>query len=69
MKFTIIKSSQAIQGNTSEKPCEWAKWDAGKQRWVVEIQDLGDLLALQKDVEDEIILKNDTLEIYDVYRE
>lgn len=68
MRFVITRTSLE-QRNRAEKPCEWAKWDPALANWTIEILELGDLRALQRDTDSPIIIDGDTLEIYDGHRE
>jgi hypothetical protein len=72
MEFEIYRTSD--WGRT-EKPCDSA-YLAGKDRWdncdvyKVKIESLEDLIALRDEVNEYIIIRlDDSIEIYDDYRE
>jgi hypothetical protein len=81
MKFYIRRTSQPAiimdMEDCKEPPCDGCT-DSGsihednnsnEYRWTIEIDTLEQLIALQKKVEWELIIKEDTIEIYDNLRE
>lgn len=80
MKFRIIKASSfATEWSWKErfeeknKPCKNAVLEVGEsgdKNWTVEIGTLGDLLAIQKEVNEELVIGlNDMITIYDDFIE
>ena len=70
MKFIVTRTSQW----GDEKPCENAKLDDevnvwGNKRWYIEINTLAELMAFKQEVGVPIIIGNNSIEIYDDYRE
>lgn len=70
---------KAMPGQEDYTRIEWIADETGnpirqiipckKDIWIVDIETLEDLLALQKEINEEIILCENVIEIYDGYRE
>lgn len=73
MKFVIYKASDGF--NSYPKPCEKAYLKPTGNgfyqfaKWEVEINSLEDLLSLMKETDNELILSEDRIIIYDDYVE
>lgn len=70
MKFIVTRTSQW----DNEKPCENAKLDNevnlwGDKQWYIEINTIEELMAFKQEVGFAIIIGNNSIEIYDGYRE
>lgn len=72
MLFKITKASKP-GFNENAKPCKKAvilAYETGEKEWVVEINNLGELISLQEEVGEELILGfNDRITIYDDFIE
>lgn len=72
MLFKITKASKP-GFNENAKPCKKAvilAYENGEKEWVVEINNLGELISLQEEVGEELILGfNDRITIYDDFIE
>lgn len=80
MKFRIVKASCFTNEwsfderfNEENKPCKNAVLEvhkSGDKNWTVRINSLEDLLALRKEVHEELVIGlNDTITIYDDFIE
>jgi hypothetical protein len=66
MKFRISRTSEGR--GQQPKPCKNATLEGDK--WYIELNTLDELVALAKEVDEEIIIgKDNDLEIYNDYRE
>lgn len=70
MKFIVTRTSQW----DNEKPCENAKLDNevnlwGDKQWYIEINTIEELMAFKREVGVPIIIRDNSIEIYDDYRE
>lgn len=70
MEFEIYRTSDHFKEN---KPCDKA-YVAGKDKWdrpiyKIKIDTLDDLIALIEEVDENLILNNLSIEIYDDWRE
>lgn len=72
MLFKITKASKP-GFREDAKPCKKAAiiaYETGEKEWVVEINNLGELISLQEEVGEELILGfNDRITIYDDFIE